>query len=401
MKNKKIINKKKVFNKKSTIVANKKQEKKILKNKTKNINKIKNSFKNYLNELINEKKINSYQDIKNTIKKFKISSSEFNNFLEKNKKIKDKIDAFKNKKKVKRKRKTKILIGDVKTTDSVKTYLSDIGKIDLIDDRVQEIEIAKRIVKGGPDAIEAKNELIKANLRLVISIAKQYMNRNLPFLDLIQEGNLGLIKAVEKFDYSKGFKFSTYATWWIRQAITRAVADNARTIRIPVHMVETINKIKKVKRQLIQELEHEPTLEEVCEGLKKYKINISVDRLKKIEKISLEPLSLEKTIGDDNDSHLIDFIEDKQNISPDKFIDKSLLRDLIYKILKKLSHENNNKKDFKMMEIILRLRYGLDDHIPRTLDKIGKEFLITRERIRQIENKAMKLIQENKKMFNF
>lgn len=385
-KNNKVISKKK-----KNLALNKKKESKktCLTRDNEKINKFKISF----NKLISKKKINSYNDIENEIKKFKLSPLEFDDLVSKNKKIRDVIDLIKSKKKTRKKRKTKILIGDAKTTDSVKTYLSDIGKIDLLDDRLQEIEIAKRIANNGEDAEEAKTELIQANLRLVISIAKQYMNRNLPFLDLIQEGNLGLMKAVEKFDYSKGFKFSTYATWWIRQAITRAVADNARTIRIPVHMVETINKIKKVKRQLIQELERDPTADEICEGLKKYEIDISVERLKKIEKIALEPLSLEKTIGDDNDSHLIDFIEDKQNISPDKFVDKSLSRDSIYKILKKLSHKGN-KKDFKMMEIVLRLRYGLDDHVPRTLDKIGKEFLITRERIRQIENKAMKLIQQ-------
>lgn len=370
------------------------KENKSKKAKEKKENKLL-SFKKEFNSLLNEKKISSYKEIEKIVKKFSLKKADFDCFLSANKKIKKIVDDLK-KKKTRKKRKIKILISDSKTTDSVKTYLSDIGKIDLISNRDEEIEIAKRIVKGGPDALEAKNELINANLRLVISIAKQYINRNLPFLDLIQEGNLGLIKAVEKFDYSKGFKFSTYATWWIKQSITRAVADNAKTIRIPVHMVEIINKIKRAKRQLVQDFEREPTIEEVQERLKKNGIDITIDRLKKIERIALEPLSLEKTIGDDNDSHLIDFIEDKQNVSPDDFTNRSLLRETIFKILNNVSSKNK-KKDFRMMEIVLRLRYGLDDYVPRTLDKIGREFLVTRERIRQIENKAIKFIQEMQK----
>jgi len=240
---------------------------------------------------------------------------------------------------------------------------------------------AKQIAKGGKDAEEAKHELINANLRLVISIAKHYVGRGMHFLDLIQEGNLGLMKAVDKFDYSKGFKFSTYATWWIRQAITRAIADQARTIRIPVHMVETINKITRVQRQLVQELGRDPTPEEISAKLDG---SISPERLRKIQMIALEPVSLETPVGEEDESHLVDFVEDKLNVSPNEFTTKSLSKDALFNVLGELSERE---------ERVLRLRYGLDDNKPRTLEEVGKEFAVTRERIRQIEAKALKKLR--------
>ncbi len=270
---------------------------------------------------------------------------------------------------------------DIKSTDSVKVYLKEIGRVGLLSGRDEEIELAKRIAKGGKDADEAKHELINANLRLVISIAKHYVGRGMHFLDLIQEGNLGLMKAVDKFDYSKGFKFSTYATWWIRQAITRAIADQARTIRIPVHMVETINKITRVQRQLVQELGREPTPEEISEKLDG---SISPDRLRKIQMIALEPVSLETPVGEEDESHLVDFVEDKQNVSPNEFTTKSLSKDALFNVLGELSERE---------ERVLRLRYGLDDNKPRTLEEVGREFAVTRERIRQIEAKALKKLR--------
>lgn len=269
---------------------------------------------------------------------------------------------------------TKFVSGDVKVNDSVKIYLREIGKVPLLTPEEEPI-IAKRIADGDESA---KEQLINANLRLVIAIAKRYTGRGMPFLDLVQEGNTGLIKAVEKFDYTKGFKFSTYATWWIRQAINRSIADQARTIRIPVHMVETINKITRAQRQLVQELDREPTAEEISAKLDGF---LSPERIREIQRLNQEPVSFETPIGEEEDSHLGDFVEDKETMSPDEYTTRSLLRDELYDVMKDLTDRE---------ERVLRLRYGLDDNHPRTLEEVGREFGVTRERIRQIEAKALR-----------
>ena len=267
--------------------------------------------------------------------------------------------------------------GDVKVNDSVKIYLKEIGKFELLKPEEEPI-LAAKILQGDE---EAKQRLINANLRLVVNIAKHYVGRGMLFLDLIQEGNLGLMKAVDKFDYTKGFKFSTYATWWIRQAITRAIADQARTIRIPVHMVETINKMTRVQRQLIQELDRDPTAEEISEAMGG---ELTPKRIREIQRIALEPVSFETPIGEEDDSHLIDFIEDKDNESPVEYTTKRLLKEELDSILKDLTDRE---------ERVLRLRYGLDDNRPKTLEEVGREFGVTRERIRQIEAKAIKKLK--------
>ncbi|MCR5346089.1 MAG: RNA polymerase sigma factor RpoD [Lachnospiraceae bacterium] len=259
--------------------------------------------------------------------------------------------------------------------DPVRMYLKEIGKVPLLTAQ-EEIELAKRLEKGDADA---KKRLAEANLRLVVSIAKRYVGRGMLFLDLIQEGNLGLIKAVEKFDYKKGFKFSTYATWWIRQAITRAIADQARTIRIPVHMVETINKLIRVSRQLLQELGREPTPEEIAKEM-----NLSVDRVREILKISQEPVSLETPIGEEEDSHIGDFIQDDKLPVPAEAAAFTLLREQLQDVLGTLTDREQK---------VLRLRFGLDDGRARTLEEVGKEFGVTRERIRQIEAKAIRKLR--------
>ena len=264
----------------------------------------------------------------------------------------------------------------VRINDPVKMYLKEIGRVPLLNPE-DEPEIARRIQAGD---VEAKRILISSNLRLVVSIAKKYVGRGMLFLDLIQEGNMGLVKAVEKFDYTKGFKFSTYATWWIRQAITRAIADQARTIRIPVHMVETINKLTRVQRQLVQDLGREPTAEEIAEKME----NITPDKVREIQKIALEPVSLETPIGEEDDSHLGDFIEDKDAMSPDQYANNQLLKDEINNVLQGLTERE---------EKVLRLRFGLYDGRTRTLEEVGKEFNVTRERIRQIEAKALRKLK--------
>ena len=289
-----------------------------------------------------------------------------------------------------------------KINDPVKMYLKEIGQIPLLDPKeepiiarqIQEGEQAKedmknldlsdeekkKLAKIIADGEEAKQTLSSSNLRLVVSIAKKYVGRGMLFLDLIQEGNCGLIKAVEKFDYTKGFKFSTYATWWIRQSITRAIADQARTIRIPVHMVETINKLTRIQRQLVQDLGRDPLPEEIAEKME----NISAEKVREIQKIALDPVSLETPIGEEDDSHLGDFIEDKDTLSPDDYTNNQLLKDEINAVLQGLTERE---------EKVLRLRFGLLDGRTRTLEEVGKEFNVTRERIRQIEAKALRKLK--------
>ena len=263
----------------------------------------------------------------------------------------------------------------VSIEDPVRMYLKEIGKVNLLT-ADEEIELAKRMEEGDEDA---KKRLAEANLRLVVSIAKRYVGRGMLFLDLIQEGNLGLIKAVEKFDYRKGYKFSTYATWWIRQAITRAIADQARTIRIPVHMVETINKLIRVSRQLLQELGREPTPEEIAEEM-----DMPVDRVREILKISQEPVSLETPSGEEEDSHLGDFIQDDNVPVPADAAAFTLLKEQLVEVLGTLTDREQK---------VLRLRFGLDDGRARTLEEVGREFNVTRERIRQIEAKALRKLR--------
>ena len=270
--------------------------------------------------------------------------------------------------------------------DPVKMYIKDLGKVPLLTAE-QEVELAKRILEGDEDA---KNQLCNANLRLVISIAKKYTGRNMHFLDLIQEGNIGLMKAVEKFDYTKGFRFSTYATWWIKQSITRAMADQARTIRIPVHMVETINRLGRVSKKLLQDLGREPTLEELSEAL-----DLPPAKVSEIQKIALDPISLESPIGDEEDSKISDFIEDDTTISPVESATRSMLKSQLFAVIDTLTPREQK---------VIRLRYGLDDGYPKTLEQVGVEFNVTRERIRQIEAKALRKLRNptrSKKLKDF
>ena len=268
-----------------------------------------------------------------------------------------------------------ILTKDLNINDPVRMYLKEIGQIKLLTIE-EELELADRIMAGDQ---EAKTILAEANLRLVVSIAKRYVGRGMLFLDLIQEGNIGLMKSVEKFDVGKGFKFSTYATWWIRQAITRAIADQARTIRVPVHMVETINKLARIQRQMTLELNREPSEEELAA-----KMGISVDKIREIYKISQEPVSLETPIGEEDDSHLGDFVPDERNMSPEEYATNEMLKDEISEVLLTLTERE---------EKVIRLRFGLEDGKSRTLEEVGQMFGVTRERIRQIEAKALRKLR--------
>ena len=278
-----------------------------------------------------------------------------------------------------------------KVNDPVKMYLKEIGRVPLLK-ADEEVLIAKRIEKGinNPDdaaavqdGVDAKNELISANLRLVVAIAKKYTGRGMLFLDLIQEGNMGLIKAVDKFDYTKGFKFSTYATWWIRQAITRAIADQARTIRIPVHMVETINKLTRVQRQLVQDLGREPTTEELAEAM-----GMEVSKIREIQKISQDPISIDKPVGEEEDSHLVDFISNDELAAPEEEVARILLKEDLIQALNGLTDRERR---------VIELRFGLKDGVPMTLEQVGKKLGVTRERIRQIEAKAIRKLNRSPK----
>ena len=281
---------------------------------------------------------------------------------------------------------TQLQAEGVAIDDPVKVYLKEIGRVPLLS-ADEEVDLAQKMADGD---ISARKRLAEANLRLVVSIAKRYVGRGMQFLDLIQEGNLGLIKAVEKFDYTKGFKFSTYATWWIRQAITRAIADQARTIRIPVHMVETINKVKKVSSQLLHKNGHDPSAEEIA-----YELDMPVDKVREIIRVAQEPVSLETPIGEEEDSHLGDFIPDDEALAPDDAASHILLKEQLSNVLSTLTDRE---------EKVLRLRFGLEDGRARTLEEVGKEFNVTRERIRQIEAKALRKLRHpsrSKKLKDF
>lgn len=346
----------------------------INKNKKEQLQKI-------ISNIIEENKLDvvllTKEDIKNRYKDLELSLEEFTfiyNELEK-----QGIDILNDKDEINNIKKAKTLnlsvSEGVSTDDPVRMYLKEIGRVDLLTLK-EEVALAKRMEAGD---YEAKKELAEANLRLVVSIAKRYVGRGMLFLDLIQEGNLGLIKAIDKFDYKKGFKFSTYATWWIRQAITRAIADQARTIRIPVHMVETINKYIRVSRQLLQEKGREPLPEEIAKEM-----DVTLDKVREIQKISLEPVSLETPIGEEEDSHLGDFVEDEGALSPPDIAAFMLLKKQLNEVLDTLT--DREKK-------VLTLRFGLNDGRGRTLEEVGKEFGVTRERIRQIEAKALRKLK--------
>ena len=277
-----------------------------------------------------------------------------------------------------------LLAGDgLPVEDHVKMYLKDIGRVKLLSGE-EEIELAKRIVEGDNDA---RNKLVEANLRLVVSIAKRYIGRGMGFLDLIQEGNAGLIKAVEKFDYTKGYKFSTYATWWIRQAITRALADQSRTIRIPVHMVETMHKIQRYARQILQEKGHDATAEEISELS-----GMSVDKVREILQMAQEPISIDSPVGEDDESSIGEFIADESSPEPDEIVGETMLHEQICEVLKTLTPREEN---------VIKMRFGLEDGVPRTLEEVGREFNITRERIRQIEAKALRKLRHPTRISKF
>lgn len=332
-------------------------------------------LQNLLSEVKNDTGKVTYEELENKLEKLDLSAeqnAEIYKYLENNgMKI---VDAFEKDNSALYK-----TIGDVAVDDPVKMYLKDIGKVPLLSGE-EEVELAQRMMEGDEDA---KRKLSEANLRLVVSIAKRYVGRGMLFLDLIQEGNMGLMKAVEKFDCTKGFKFSTYATWWIRQAITRAIADQARTIRIPVHMVETINRQVRTQRILLQELGREPTSEEIGE-----RMGISAEKVEEIQKIAQDPVSLETPIGEEEDSHLADFIEDNKTVAPSDVAAQTMLREQLIAALHKLTPRE---------EKVIRLRYGLDDGKQRTLEEVGREFNVTRERIRQIEAKALRKLRNPSK----
>ena len=333
-------------------------------------------------ELAKAKNSLTYEEIINSLSKMDIDPDQFDNVLDELEKkgitiIKDDqiMDGTDNLPESMKDDDDLSIPEGVSIDDPVRMYLKDIGRVPLLTAN-EEIELAQRMEQGDT---EAKKQLVEANLRLVVSIAKRYVGRGMLFLDLIQEGNLGLIKAVDKFDYRKGYKFSTYATWWIRQAITRAIADQARTIRIPVHMVETINKLVRVSRQLLQEYGREPTPAEIAKAM-----SLSENKVREIMKIAQEPVSLETPIGEEEDSHLGDFIEDEAAPAPAEAASHALMKEQLLEVLDTLTPRE---------EKVLRLRFGLDDGHQRTLEEVGKEFKVTRERIRQIEAKALRKLR--------
>lgn len=335
----------------------------------------------------------TYKEVTNSLEKIQLTTEEIEDIYEKFEDLeieiigdKDEALLLEDDKEEKEVKEDLSVPKGINVDDPVRMYLKEIGKIDLLTGE-EEVELAKRMGAGDE---EAKKHLAEANLRLVVSIAKRYVGRGMLFLDLIQEGNLGLMKAVEKFDYKKGFKFSTYATWWIRQAITRSIADQARTIRVPVHMVETINKLVRVQRQLVQELGRDPTPEEIGEEL-----DMEVERVREIMKIAQEPVSLETPIGEEEDSHLGDFIPDEEVLAPADAATFTMLREQLIDVLGSLTDREQK---------VLRLRFGLDDGRARTLEEVGKEFNVTRERIRQIEAKALRKLRHpsrSKKLKDF
>ena len=344
--------------------------------------KNKESIEEIKNKLIKDGKKDgklTYEEIGDAFDKYEIDSDDIDDlykvFEKEGIKLVDKKDSKDDEDEVDVTKEDLSVPKGVTVDDPVRMYLKEIGKISLLTAE-EEVEIAKRMEAGDEFA---KKELAEANLRLVVSIAKRYVGRGMSFLDLIQEGNLGLMKAVDKFDYTKGFKFSTYATWWIRQAITRAIADQARTIRIPVHMVETINKLVRVQRQLVQDLGRDPLPEEIAQEM-----NLDVERVREIQKIAQEPVSLETPIGEEEDSHLGDFIPDDEILSPQDAATFTLLKEQLNTVLETLTEREKK---------VLTLRFGLDDGRARTLEEVGKEFDVTRERIRQIEAKALRKLR--------